>query len=90
MSETFYLVTACGGLCAEKTSSGILDNTCEENDAQRWSIEHGDTDTQVAFRNAENGEYLFATAGTSKAKIQTSSTKQWWTLERENATGAYW
>lgn len=86
----FYIVCNLGGMCVENTPNGTYDKECVESKEQQWTIEYGDTPDIVAFQNVANGEYLFATAGAGYSQIKTSSTKQWWTLEKYNATGSYW
>ncbi|KAF1351946.1 hypothetical protein BDV97DRAFT_397007 [Delphinella strobiligena] len=86
----FYIVCNLGGMCGENTPNGTYDKKCIESKEQQWTIEYGDTSDIVAFQNVANGEYLFATAGAGYSQIKTSTTKQWWNLEKYNATGSYW
>lgn len=95
-----FLVSASGTTCAEATAQGIRCNSASEtNTAQHWTVEHNEDDNNddddtgdvtVAFKNANNGEYLSAEDGTAGAQMGTSTRKQFWRLERGTAAGAYW
>lgn len=86
----YYISAVSGGNCVTKTTNGLLDKYCDGSSAQHWTIEAGDEPNKVAFQNAENGEYLFVVQGYKWGKIDTSSTKQWWILEKGTSPGTCW
>lgn len=96
-----FLVSASGTTCAEATGQGIRCNSASEtNTAQHWTVEYNEDDNDnndddtgdvtVAFKNANNGEYLSAEDGNAGAPMGTSTRKQFWRLEKGTAAGAYW
>jgi len=89
--QAFYIITVSGGTVVEKSTSGLLDKDASGDKAQHWTLEYdGDSETKVAFQNASNGQYLNCTSGAAYGKIDTSGTKQWWTLEKGKSPGSYW
>lgn len=93
MSKTtgaYYIVAVSGGACIEKTQTEVVNKFRNNSTAQRWTIEYGDSPDTVAFRNVSNGEYLCFSSGTIQTHANTSTTKQWWTLEKEETTDSWW
>jgi len=85
-----YIVALCGGLCVEKMPEGLKDNDCKGNKTQQWTVEYGGNENEIAFQNVGNGEWLFMTKGAQWAKCDTSTKKQWWTLQKGEAPGSCW
>lgn len=86
----FYIVTVSGGTVVDKQSNGVFDrNAEEESSSQHWTVEYGDSPTQVAFQNASNGGWLRAFTGAAYGKVDCGE-KQWWTLEKGPSPGSCW
>jgi len=86
-----YIVTISGGTVVERTSNAILDKYAEAgNKSQHWTVEYGDEDDQVAFQNASDGTFLRATSGAAYGKVESSTQKQWWTLQKGGPNGSVW
>jgi hypothetical protein len=85
-----YIVAINGGLCVEKKPEGLKTNDCTWSKTQQWTVEYGGNENEMAFQNADNGQWLFMTKGAQWAKCDTSTTKQWWTLRKGETPGTCW
>ncbi|KAK5125357.1 hypothetical protein LTR85_000466 [Meristemomyces frigidus] len=89
-SNTFFITALVGGLVVTPGVGGSLNyNHKLDNKNQHWTIEYGDEENVVAFRNVSNGQYLRATAGGAQSAI-VAGEMQWWTLTPGLGPNSFW
>ena len=84
----YFLIPVSSGLCIQPGSNKTETAPIKGDEDQLWQIEQG-KNNNIAFRNADSGDYLRAAGGYKSNAVQAGA-RQWWTLETSDTPHAFW